>query len=326
MTMPISADYTPVAAIQAHRQFTVYLINPGANIGAATAAQVRLGDLLSLIAAGDLGGGAAVNRVLGYEGSPTPTVRWVEIDVDNLSASVQERLAPANVPRDQYVRGGASGLEAGALPNATTGARGLIQIATQAIVDTGTNTVMAVTPSRLASRLRAVGAAAWARAVNPTGRIPSARAAGDSLVNLTMAISGQTLSVTITPRVGSSVTRTITLPAGTGGGGTGPTPATHQIYAAWGAVGHNFTAADMQAGIGTTTGELTFTGATGRGDFAVWGEMAHSVLNPVGRSFDSDNDIAEFTASRLQIGADNGHLYVAENVPAAYANGLWRIS
>ena len=104
---------------------------------------------------------------------------------------------------------------------------------------------------------------------------------------------------------------TISFPTGGNQGGNTPTPVTDQSYAAWSSVDNDFTAAEMQAGVGATDGTLEITTATGGGFFyfAIWHTNALTAIRSSAALHPNDNQIGSFTQSRLTIDGVNGYLY-----------------
>ena len=162
--------------------------------------------------------------------------------------------------------------------------------------------------------------AGFALASSPTGRIPEANAASESVIGGT--ISGQV--ITLTRRDGMNPI-TITIPSG----GSAPPVSTHQRYGAYGS-DSTFVATDFTGagGVGSTNNSLTLAGATARSYVAFWSAMALTTINPDGRlAFGGNNLFSRFTGSRLTIGADNGYLYVSTSTfPTGVINGAWTLS
>ena len=104
-----------------------------------------------------------------------------------------------------------------------------------------------------------------------------------------------------------------------------PPVSSHQRYGAYGADA-TFSAADMQAGVGSTNNDLALTGATGSQFLAFWSAQALTFIsNPA--IFENTNLISTtFTQSRLTIGATNGYLYVSSTALSAGAiNQTWEV-
>ena len=162
--------------------------------------------------------------------------------------------------------------------------------------------------------------AGFALASSPTGRIPEANAASESVIG--GSISGQV--ITLTRRDGMNPI-TITIPSG----GSAPPVSTHQRYGAYGS-DSTFVATDFTGagGVGSTNNSLTLAGATVRSYVAFWSAMALTTINPDGRlAFGGNNLFSRFTGSRLTIGADNGYLYVSNSTfPTGVINGAWTLS
>ena len=104
----------------------------------------------------------------------------------------------------------------------------------------------------------------------------------------------------------------LTFTTASSGGGT--TPLTHQRYFFWQSAATTPTPAQLQGGAGSTTDDTTLNTATGTGflHFWIWSAEQLTVIRSSDALNPNDNLLDTFTASRLTIGATNGHLYTRQ--------------